>query len=85
MQIREPVPMIRIWDQGSGILKNFDPWSGTRDRKNSDSGSSIQDKHPGLAKLEILSPNLLGLKESNNNQTICAKGDLGWDQVIFTI
>jgi hypothetical protein len=55
-------------DPGSGIQyeKNFDPGSGKRDGKNSDPGSRIRDKHPGSAKLEILSPNLLGLKEPNN-------------------
>ncbi len=56
-------------DPGSGIQdeKNFDPGSGKRDGKNSDPGSRIRDKHPGSANLEILSPNLLGLKEPNNN------------------
>jgi hypothetical protein len=56
-------------DPGSGIQdeKNFDPGSGKRDGKSSDPGSRLQDKHPGSAKLEILSPNLLGLKEPNNN------------------
>jgi hypothetical protein len=66
-------------DPGSEIQdgKNLDPGSGIRDGKNSDLGSNdpmIQDKHPGSAKLEMLSPNLLGLKESNNNQTLCRKG-----------
>jgi hypothetical protein len=37
----------------------------------------IRDKHPVSAKLEILSPNLLGLKEPNNNLTLCGKGILG--------
>jgi hypothetical protein len=66
-------------DPGSGIQdgKNLDPGSGIRDGKNSDPGSKIQDKHPGSAKLEILSPNLLGLKEPNNNRTLCGKGILG--------
>ncbi len=66
-------------DPGSGIWdqKNLDPGPGTRDGKNSDSGSSIWDKHPGSAKLEISSPNLLGLKEPNNNHTLCGKGILG--------
>jgi hypothetical protein len=45
--------------------------------KNSDPGSRIWDKHTGAAKLEILSANLLGLKEPNNNQTLCGKGILG--------
>jgi hypothetical protein len=66
-------------DPGSGIqdAKNFDPGSGIWDGKNSDLGSRIRDKHPGSAKLEISSPNLLGLKEPNNNQTLCGKGILG--------
>jgi hypothetical protein len=66
-------------DLGSGIqdAKNLDPGSGIWDGKNSDPGSRIRDKHPGSAKLEILSPNLLGLKEPNNNQTLCGKGILG--------
>jgi hypothetical protein len=45
--------------------------------KNLDPGSRIRDKHPGEAKLEILSANLLGLKEPNNNQALCGKGILG--------
>ena len=66
-------------DPGSGILdrKNLDPGSGIRDGKNSDPGSKIRDKHPGSAKLEIMLPNLLGLKEPNNNRTLCGKGILG--------
>jgi hypothetical protein len=66
-------------DLGSGIqdAKNFDPGSGIWDGKNSDPGSRIRDRHPGSAKLEILSPNLLGLKEPNNNRTLCEKGILG--------
>ncbi len=80
---------MRIWDPGSGMKKNsdpgsgiqneksFDPGSGKQDGKNSDPGSRIRDKHRGSAKLEISSPNLLGLKEPNNNQTLCGKGLLG--------
>jgi hypothetical protein len=66
-------------DLGSGIqdAKNFDPGTGIWDGKNSDLGSRIRDRHPGSAKLEISSPNLLGLKELNNNQTLCGKGILG--------
>jgi hypothetical protein len=66
-------------DLGSGIRdgKNLDPESGIWDGKNSDSGSGIWDKHPGSSKLEISSPNLLGLKELSNNQTLCGKGILG--------
>jgi hypothetical protein len=64
---------------GSGIQdgKNFDPGSWIRDGKHSDPGSRIWDKHPRSAKLEILSLNSLGLKEPNNNQTLCGKGILG--------
>jgi len=56
-------------DLGSGIQdgKNLDPGSRIQDGKNLDPGSRIRDKHPGSAKLEISSPNLLGLKEPNNN------------------
>ncbi len=65
-------------DQGSGIqdAKNFDPGSGIWDVKNRirDPGSGI---HPGSEKPEIWSPNLLGLKEPNNNRTLCGKGILG--------
>jgi hypothetical protein len=68
---------IQIWDQGSRMQKNFDPGSGIWDGKNSDVGSRIQDRHPGSAKLEISSPDLLGLKEPNNNRTLCRKGILG--------
>jgi hypothetical protein len=57
--------------------KNFDPRSGIRDGKNLDPGSRIRAKHPGSAKLDIWSPNLLGLKEPNNNRTLCGKGILG--------
>ncbi len=49
-------------DLGSGIQdeKNLDPRSGIRDGKNLDPGSGINI--PGSAKLDISSPNLLGLK-----------------------
>jgi hypothetical protein len=77
-------PGSRTWDGknsnlGSGIQdgKNLDPVSWIRDGKHSDSGFRIRDKHPRSAKLEILSPNLLGLKEPNNHQTLCGKGILG--------
>jgi hypothetical protein len=66
---------IQIRDQGSRMEKNLDAGSGIRDGKNMDPGSKIRDKHPGSAKLEILSPNLLGL--TNNNGTLCGKGILG--------
>ncbi len=64
---------------GSGIQdgKNLDPESGIWDGKIPDPGSGIWDKHPGSAKLEISLPNLLGLKEPSNNQTLCGKGILG--------
>jgi hypothetical protein len=64
---------------GSGIQdgKNFDPESWIWDGKHSDPGSRIQDKNPRSAKLEILSPNLLGLKEPNKNRTLCGKDILG--------
>jgi hypothetical protein len=66
-------------DPGAGIRdeKNLDPGSGIWDGKNSDSGSGIRNKHPRAAKLKISSPNLLGLKEPNNNQTLCGNGILG--------
>jgi hypothetical protein len=66
-------------DPGSRIRdgKNSDPGSGIQDGKNSDPGSRVWDKHPGSGKLEISLPNLLGLKELNNNQTLCRKGILG--------
>jgi hypothetical protein len=66
-------------DPGSWIQdgKNLDPGSGIRDGKNSDPGSKIWDKHPRSAKLEILSLKMLGLKEPNNNRTLCGKGILG--------
>jgi hypothetical protein len=61
-------------NQGSRIEKILiqDPGSGM-----GTFGSVIQDKHPRSAKLEILSPNLLGLKEPNNNRSLCEKGFLG--------
>jgi hypothetical protein len=64
---------------GSGIRdgKNLDPGSGIWDGKNSDPGSGIRNKHPRAAKLENSSPNLLGLKEPNNKQTLCGNGILG--------
>jgi hypothetical protein len=66
-------------DPGSGIQdgNNLDPESEIWDGKNLDPGSGIWEKHPGSAKLEISSPNLLGLKEPSNNQTLCGKGLLG--------
>jgi hypothetical protein len=64
---------------GSGIQdgKNLDPVSWIWDGNHSDSGFKIRDNHPRSAKLEISSPNLLGLKEPNNNPTLCGKGILG--------
>jgi hypothetical protein len=49
-------------DQGSRIKKIWiqNPGSGMEKIR-------IWDKHPGSAKLEISSPNLLGLKEPSNN------------------
>ena len=66
-------------DPGSGIQngKNLDPESGIWDGKNSYSGSRIWDKHPGSAKLEISSPNLLGLKEPSNNSNLLWKRHFG--------
>jgi hypothetical protein len=68
-------PGSRIWDG-----KNSNLGSGIQDGKNLDPGSGsgmgnmrIRDKHPRSAKLEILLPNLLGLKEPKNNQTLCGK------------
>ncbi len=68
---------IQIRDQGSRMEKIWiqDPGSGME--KNSDPESRIHDEHPGSAKLEISSPNLLGVKELNNNRTLCGKGILG--------
>jgi hypothetical protein len=66
-------------NMGSGIQdgKHLDPGSWIRDGKHSDPGSRIRDKHPRSEKLEISSPNLLGLKEPNNNQNLRGKGILG--------
>jgi hypothetical protein len=66
-------------DPGLGIqdAKNFDPGSRIWNGKNSDPGSRTWNKHPGSEKLKISSPNLLGLKEPNNNRTLCGKGILG--------
>jgi hypothetical protein len=66
-------------DLGSGIQDGKiwiqDPGSRMEKTRIRDPGSRV--KHPGSAKQEILSPNLLGLKELNNNQTLCGKGILG--------
>jgi hypothetical protein len=75
MRIRDPtsgMEKIQIWDKGSRMEKIL-----IRDSGWKNFGSKIRDKHPGSAKLEILSPNLLGLKEPNNNRTIRGKGILG--------
>ncbi len=63
---------IQIWDQGSRMDKIWiqDPGSGMGNIR-------IWDKHPRSTKLEILSPNWLGLKEPNNYQILCGKGILG--------
>jgi hypothetical protein len=68
---------IQIRDQGSRMDKIWIQDLGFGMEKNSDPGSKFRDKHPGSAKLEILSPNLLGLKEPNNIRTLCGKGILG--------
>jgi hypothetical protein len=67
-------PGSRIWDgknsnQGSRMEKIWiqDPGSGMGNIR-------IRDKHPRSAKLEISLPNLLGLKEPKNNQTLSGKG-----------
>jgi hypothetical protein len=71
--------MEKIWirDQGSRMEKIWiqNPGSGMEKIWIRDPGSG--DKHPGSAKLEISSPNLLGLKEPSNNRTLCGKGILG--------
>jgi hypothetical protein len=70
MRIRDPGPrMEKKLYPGSGIQdrKNLHPESGIWDGKNSDTGSGFWDKHPGSAKLEISSPNVLGFKELSNN------------------
>jgi hypothetical protein len=73
---------MRIGDPGSGMEKSWIRDQGSRMEKiliqnlgsgmvkDSDSGSGIWDKHPGSAKLEILSPNLLGFKEPSNNKPL---------------
>jgi hypothetical protein len=68
---------IKIWDQGSRMEKIWILYHGSGMGKHSDSGFRIRNKHPRSAKLEISSPNLLGLKEPNNNRTLCGKGILG--------
>jgi hypothetical protein len=66
-------------DLGSGIQdENYmGPRSGIRDGKiwirYLGSGINI----PGSTKLDISSPNLLGLEEPSNNRTLCGKGILG--------
>ena len=80
MRIWDPtsgMEKIQIRDQGSRMEKIWIQDLGFGMEKKSDPGSKIRDKHPGSAKLEILSPNLLGLKEPNNNRTLCGKGILG--------
>jgi hypothetical protein len=66
-------------DLGSGIQDGKiwiqDPGSRMEKTRIRDPGSKV--KHPGSAKQEISSPNLLGLKELNNNRTLCGKGILG--------
>jgi hypothetical protein len=65
MRIWDPtsgIEKIQIRDQGSRMDKIWiqDLGFGMEkigDGKNSDPGSKIRDKHPGSAKLEILSPN----------------------------
>jgi hypothetical protein len=88
MQIRDPgsgMKKIRIQDQGSRMKKIWIKDLGTGMEKIwiRDLGSEINI--PGSAKLDISLPNLLGLKEPSNNRTLCGKGILGRDQVIFTI
>jgi hypothetical protein len=67
----------QIRDQGTRMEKIWiqDPGSRMEKIQIRDPGSRV--KHPRSAKLEISSPNLLGLKELNNNRTLCGKGILG--------
>jgi hypothetical protein len=87
------VKMLKFFhaDPGSRIRdgKNSDPGSGIQDEKNLDPGLGsrmekiwIRDLGSGInipesAKLDISSPNLLGLKEPSNNRILCGKGILG--------
>jgi hypothetical protein len=80
MRIRDPgsgTEKIRIWDQGSRMKKIWiqDLGFGMEKIWIRDLGSGINI--PGSAKLDISSPNLLGLKELSNNRTLCGKGILG--------
>jgi hypothetical protein len=72
------VKILKFFDADPGSrtrdVKNSDPGSGIQDGKNLNPESGIWDKHPGSAKLEISSPNLLGRKEPSNNRTLCGKG-----------
>jgi hypothetical protein len=80
MGIRDPgsgMEKIQIRDQGSRMQKILIQDLGSGMEKIRIPGSRIRDKHPGSEKLEISSPNLLGLKEPNNNRTLCGKGILG--------
>jgi hypothetical protein len=74
---------IRIWDQGCRMKKIWiqDLGSVMEEIGIRDLGSGINI--PGSAKLDISSPNLLGLKEPSNNQTLCGKGILGWGGLNF--
>jgi hypothetical protein len=75
MRIRDPgsgMEKIMIRDQGNRMEKIW-----IRDLGWKKFGSGIWDKHPGSAKQEISSPNLLGLKEPSNNRTLCGKDILG--------
>jgi hypothetical protein len=68
---------IQTRDQGSRMQTILiqDPGSGMEKIRIRYPGSG--NKQPGSEKLEISLPNLLGLKEPNNNQTLCGKGTLG--------
>jgi hypothetical protein len=65
-------------DPGSGIQDGKKFGSRIRDGKTLDPGSRIRDKHPRSAKLEIVSPNLLGLKESTIIEPFVQKAF--WDE-----
>ena len=78
MHIRDPgsgIEKIQIWDQGSKMQKILiqDPGSGMEKIRIRDPGSGIDipDKQNWKFRPQIC------------NRTLCGKGILGWDQIIF--
>ncbi len=86
--IRDPgsgMEKIQIWDQGSRMEKIWIQYTGSRmgNIRIRDPGCGINI--PDQQNWKFCHQICKDLKNRKNNRTLCGKGILGWNQVIFTI